>query len=60
MSSLLSPASWVVVREATGEVLFETFNRKLVDALNTAVYRAVPILEYLQGLNTDWRGRSYS
>lgn len=49
--SLLQPSSWVVRRIATGEVLFETFNPKVVEALNTECYEAVPILAYLQGLN---------
>lgn len=44
-------ASWIIRNKASKEVLFETFNRKLVAALNTAKYEAVPILEYLAGLN---------
>lgn len=51
MSSLLKTASWVVRRLATGEVMFETFNPKVVEALNTERYEAVPILAYLQSLN---------
>jgi hypothetical protein len=44
-------ASWVIVRIATGEVLFETFNPAIVAKINTTAYRAVPILEHLQSLN---------
>lgn len=44
-------ASWVVKNKATGEVMFETFDRKKVDALNTDKYVAIPIQEYLAGLN---------
>lgn len=44
-------ASWVIVRIATGEVLFETFSPAIVAKINTAAYRAVPILEHLQSLN---------
>lgn len=44
-------ASWVIRNKETGESLFETFDRKKVDALNTEKYEAVPILEYLQSLN---------
>lgn len=44
-------ASWVIRNKETGELLFETFDRKKVDALNTEKYEAVPILEYLQSLN---------
>jgi hypothetical protein len=44
-------ASWVIRNKGTGEVLFETFDRKKVDALNTEKYEAVPIQEYLGSIN---------
>jgi len=44
-------ASWVIREKATGKVLFETFDQKKVDALNTVKYEAVPIHEYLASLN---------
>ncbi len=44
-------ASWVIRDKETGEVVMETFDRKKVDALNTAKYEAVPAREYLEGLN---------
>jgi hypothetical protein len=44
-------ASWVVKNKATGEILFETFDKAKVDALNTSKYEAVPIYEHLTGLN---------
>lgn len=44
-------ASWIIREKATGRVICETFERRTVDALNTAKYEAVPILEYLQSLN---------
>lgn len=44
-------ASWVIRNRETGEVVMETFDRKKVDALNTEKYEAVPIQEYLAGLN---------
>ena len=47
----MGTASWIVRNIETGEVLFETFNRKLVAALNTAKYEAVPVLSYLANLN---------
>lgn len=47
----MKTASWVIREKATGEVMFETFDKKKVDALNTAKYEAVPILEYLASLN---------
>lgn len=47
--------SWVIREKATGGVLFETYSAKLVAALNTAKYEAVPILEYLVGVNQGLR-----
>ena len=46
--------SWVVV-DLDGKAVLETFNPKLVAALNTNKYRAVPILEYLSELNAKIR-----
>lgn len=48
-------ASWVIKNKATGEILFETFDKAKVDALNTSKYEAVPIYEHLTGLNKDER-----
>ena len=47
----MKSASWVIRERATGRVLFETFNARLVAALNTARYEAVPILAYLGSIN---------
>jgi hypothetical protein len=44
-------ASWVIREIATGKVVFETFDKKKVDALNTVKYEAVPIGEHLASLN---------
>jgi hypothetical protein len=51
MSSLLKTASWVIVDLSTGEGVFETFSEKTAKAINQKKYKAVPILEWLQGLN---------
>jgi hypothetical protein len=45
------PASWVIKDKETGAVIMETFDRAKVDALNTAKYEAVPIIDHLAGLN---------
>jgi hypothetical protein len=47
----MKTASWVIVNRATGAAIFETFNEKTAHAINVQLYRAVPILIYLQGLN---------
>lgn len=47
----MTTASWVIREKATGKVLFETFDKKKVDALNTAKYEAISIGEYLASLN---------
>jgi hypothetical protein len=49
--SLKRTASWVVRNKDTGEVVMETFDKRVVDALNTAKYEAVPIGEYLGSIN---------
>lgn len=46
----MNTASWVVREKASGAVLFETFNPRLVAALKPK-YEAVPILAYLGALN---------
>jgi hypothetical protein len=43
--------SWVVIRKATGEVLFETFSQAVADAVNRERYDVVPIYDYLVALN---------
>ncbi len=45
------PASWVIVRRENGQAVLETFSAKIAGAIDGAKFKAVPILEYLQGLN---------
>ena len=47
----MKTSSWVIVNKATGVAIFETFNENTAKAVNTRIYKAVPILEYLQSLN---------
>lgn len=47
----MKTASWVIVNRVTGAAVFETFNENTAKAINERLYRAVPILEYLQSLN---------
>lgn len=49
--TLKETASWVVKDKSSGEALFETFDKKKVDMLNTDKYEAIPILKHLQSLN---------
>lgn len=44
-------ASWVIKNKKTGEIILETFNPKVIAALNTAKYEAVPIRKHLEDLN---------
>lgn len=46
-----TPASWVIVRQRDGSAIAETFSPHVAVAVDPARYRAVPILEYLVGLN---------
>lgn len=48
-------ASWILRDKETKRVICETFDKRKVDALNTAKYEAVPILDYLISLNTKVR-----
>lgn len=47
----MKTASWVIVNKETGEVMFETFSQSTSEAINQKIYKAVPILEYLQSIN---------
>lgn len=49
--------SWVIVNIETDEAVFETFDPAKVAALNTAKYKAVSILEWLQHLNCKYKGQ---
>lgn len=42
--------SYVIV-DKNNEPIFETFNSKIVNAINTDKYKAVPIRQYLEELN---------
>lgn len=49
--------SWVIREKANKAVVFETWSPKLVAALNTDKYEAVPIQQYLGSLNRAiWQG----
>jgi hypothetical protein len=47
----MKTASWVVVQKDTGKVILETFDPKMVAAINLDRYRVIPILKYLTSLN---------
>jgi len=47
----MNTTSWIIVDKATGRVIAETFLAHVAAAINTAKYRAVPILEYLVSIN---------
>jgi len=52
--SLEITASWVIVEKSTGKAIMETFNATLAARVK-GEFEAVPILEYLQGLNGKGR-----
>jgi hypothetical protein len=43
--------SWVIVEKNTGKAVFETYSRKMADAVNRKKFNVLPILEYLQEFN---------
>lgn len=47
----MKTASWIIVNKATNQAVFETFNENTARAVNERLYKAVPILEWLQSLN---------
>jgi hypothetical protein len=49
----METASWVIREKATGRVIMETFDKRVVDRLNTTKYEAVPIHEHLAGINRN-------
>jgi len=53
----MKTASWVIVENATGNAIFETFNPAIADKINRDKYSAVPILQYLQALNKSLKGQ---
>ncbi|MBK6616598.1 hypothetical protein [Ottowia sp.] len=52
------PASWVILDLASGQAVLETFDAEKVSGLNAAKYEAVPIQDYLMGLNASIRAHS--
>lgn len=54
--SLSKTSSWVIRNKETGEVVLETFDKRVVDQLNTKKYEAVPILEHLAAINKSIKG----
>ena len=44
-------SSWVIVEKATNKAIFETFSKKVANAINRRNYEVMPILAYLQSFN---------
>lgn len=44
-------SSWVIVDNATGKAVLETYNFEFCQFINLQRYRVVPILAWLQSLN---------
>lgn len=45
--------SWVITRLGTGEVICETFNKSLAEAVNQDKYRIETSGQYLRRINTN-------
>lgn len=52
-------SSWVIKSRETGVVVFETFDRLKVAALDIEKYEAIPIEDYLPNLNVKDRAREF-
>jgi hypothetical protein len=53
----MKTASWVIINKATRQAIFETFNENTAKALNTRLYEAIPILEWLQQVALREKGK---
>ena len=56
MSSLHQTASWIIVQKTTGKAIVETYSKETANIVNrngTSLYKAVPILQYLQDFNSE-------
>lgn len=51
---MIETASWIIL-DLENHPVMETFNKRIVENLNTKKYKAVPILEYLCDLNNHIR-----
>ena len=49
--SLSRHNSWVIISKETKQPILETWDWKVVEAVNTNKYEAIPILKYLASLN---------
>jgi hypothetical protein len=47
-----NPASWIIKKLETNEVILEIFDKSLVDKINTEKYVAIPILQHLYDINS--------
>ena len=43
--------SWIIRNKTTGAVIMETWNKKLIAAINTDKYEAIPAFDYLVNLS---------
>jgi hypothetical protein len=50
-------ASWVIREKGSKRVICETFDKRVVERLNTVTYEAVPILDYLVEFNANARNQ---
>jgi hypothetical protein len=44
-------ASWVIIHKDTGKVIAETYSKTIACLINTNIYEALPIIDYLGGFN---------
>jgi hypothetical protein len=45
--------SWIITEKESGKAVFETYNKKTADAVNTQKYNVTPAMEYLCNLNAQ-------
>lgn len=52
----MTTKSWVIVKISTGKAVYEFFNEKFIDIVNTEKYKVLPILDYLYQFNSKIKG----
>ena len=45
--------SWVIVNKETNELIMETWQKSVIQKVNTKKYKVVPIKEWLCGLSAN-------
>jgi hypothetical protein len=54
MEEMMQTYSWIIVSRETEKAVFETWNKKIADCVNTNKYEVLPAQEWLARLNVKY------